>query len=165
MTPEGDDMAVFDDVYTPEIIERISTRARSDNGLSLLYQMLTGANRHLAVDRAHLAKLLHFAKEKDGLDTDRLSRLRQPENYAAWRAVHNELLVPYFFRKAFGLTVAFTVDPTCKGQGDFQIVPRLMMPIVLCIDHRVLDGADAIKFLRVIMDTLEDPDELLISMV
>jgi pyruvate dehydrogenase E2 component (dihydrolipoamide acetyltransferase) len=40
-----------------------------------------------------------------------------------------------------------------------------MMPVVLCIDHRVLDGADAIKFLRVIMDSLEDPDELLMSMV
>ena len=52
-----------------------------------------------------------------------------------------------------------------KGKGDFQIVPRLMMPVVLCIDHRVLDGADAIKFLRVIMDSLEDPDELFMSMV
>ena len=52
-----------------------------------------------------------------------------------------------------------------KGKGDFQIVPRLMMPIVLCIDHRVLDGADAVKFLRVIIDSLEDPDELLMSMV
>jgi pyruvate dehydrogenase E2 component (dihydrolipoamide acetyltransferase) len=52
-----------------------------------------------------------------------------------------------------------------QGKGDFQIVPRLMMPLVLCIDHRVLDGADAIKFLRVLVDTLEDPDELLISMV
>jgi pyruvate dehydrogenase E2 component (dihydrolipoamide acetyltransferase) len=52
-----------------------------------------------------------------------------------------------------------------RGKGDFQIVPRLMMPVVLCIDHRVLDGADAIKFLRVIIDSLEDPDELLMSMV
>ncbi len=52
-----------------------------------------------------------------------------------------------------------------KGKGDFQIVPRLMMPVVLCIDHRVLDGADAINFLRVIIDSLEDPDELLMSMV
>jgi len=51
------------------------------------------------------------------------------------------------------------------GKGDFQIVPRLMMPVVLCIDHRVLDGADAIKFLRILVDTLEDPDELLMSMV
>ena len=52
-----------------------------------------------------------------------------------------------------------------KEKGNFMIVPRLMMPVVLCIDHRVLDGADAIRFLRVLVDTLEDPDELLISMI
>jgi pyruvate dehydrogenase E2 component (dihydrolipoamide acetyltransferase) len=52
-----------------------------------------------------------------------------------------------------------------KGKGNFVIVPRLMMPIVLCIDHRVLDGADAIRFLKVLVETLEDPDELLISMI
>jgi pyruvate dehydrogenase E2 component (dihydrolipoamide acetyltransferase) len=52
-----------------------------------------------------------------------------------------------------------------KGEGNYEIVPRLIMPIVLCIDHRVLDGADAIRFLKVLVDTLEDPDELLMSMV
>jgi pyruvate dehydrogenase E2 component (dihydrolipoamide acetyltransferase) len=52
-----------------------------------------------------------------------------------------------------------------KGNGETVIAPRLIMPIVLCIDHRVLDGADAIKFLKVVIDSLEDPDELLISMI
>jgi pyruvate dehydrogenase E2 component (dihydrolipoamide acetyltransferase) len=52
-----------------------------------------------------------------------------------------------------------------KEKGDYIIVPRLMMPIVLCIDHRVLDGADAIRFLKVLVESLEDPDELLMSMV
>jgi pyruvate dehydrogenase E2 component (dihydrolipoamide acetyltransferase) len=52
-----------------------------------------------------------------------------------------------------------------KEKGNFVIVPRLMMPVVLCIDHRVLDGADAVRFLKVLVDTLEDPDELLISMI
>ncbi|MBW2411005.1 MAG: 2-oxo acid dehydrogenase subunit E2 [Deltaproteobacteria bacterium] len=52
-----------------------------------------------------------------------------------------------------------------KNDEDYEVVPRLVMPIVLCIDHRVLDGADAIKFLRVIIDSLEDPDELLMSMI
>ena len=51
-----------------------------------------------------------------------------------------------------------------KGDGEHEIAPRLIMPIVLCIDHRVLDGADAIKFLNVIIQALEDPDELLITM-
>ena len=52
-----------------------------------------------------------------------------------------------------------------KGNGEPVVAPRLIMPIVLCIDHRVLDGADAIKFLKVVIDALEDPDELLISMI
>jgi pyruvate dehydrogenase E2 component (dihydrolipoamide acetyltransferase) len=52
-----------------------------------------------------------------------------------------------------------------KEKGNFVIIPRLMMPVVLCIDHRVLDGADAVRFLKVLVDTLEDPDELLISMI
>ena len=52
-----------------------------------------------------------------------------------------------------------------KGNGEHEIAPRLIMPIVLCIDHRVLDGADAIQFLKVVIEALEDPDELLISMI
>ena len=46
-----------------------------------------------------------------------------------------------------------------------EIVPRLIMPVVLCIDHRVLDGADAMRFMKVITDALEDPDELLMTMI
>ena len=36
---------------------------------------------------------------------------------------------------------------------------------MLCFDHRVVDGADAIRFLKVITDSLGDPDELLITMI
>jgi len=50
-----------------------------------------------------------------------------------------------------------------EGKG-FEIVPRLRMPVVLCIDHRVLDGADAIPFLRMIVEALEDPEELFMMM-
>lgn len=49
--------------------------------------------------------------------------------------------------------------------GRHEIVPRLMMPLVLCFDHRVVDGADAIRFMQVIIDLLQDPDELLITMI
>ncbi len=50
-------------------------------------------------------------------------------------------------------------------RGRHEIVPRLLMPIVLCFDHRVVDGADAVRFLRLVIDALEDPDELLITMI
>ena len=49
--------------------------------------------------------------------------------------------------------------------GRHRIVPRLMMPLVLCFDHRLADGADAIGFLRLLIDALEDPDELLMTMI
>ena len=54
---------------------------------------------------------------------------------------------------------------TTEDEGLQRIVPRLMMPMVLCFDHRVADGADAIGFLRVMIDALEDPDELLMTMI
>jgi len=38
------------------------------------------------------------------------------------------------------------------------------MPLVLCIDHRVLDGADAIPFVRMIVEALEDPEDLFMRM-
>ena len=59
------------------------------------------------------------------------------------------------------------MQPVVREQerGEYIIVPRLIMPVVLCIDHRVLDGADSIRFLKILVDTLEDPDELLMSMV
>jgi pyruvate dehydrogenase E2 component (dihydrolipoamide acetyltransferase) len=46
-----------------------------------------------------------------------------------------------------------------KENGN-EIVPRLMMPVVLCFDHRVLDGADAIRFMKVVKTVLENPDEM-----
>jgi pyruvate dehydrogenase E2 component (dihydrolipoamide acetyltransferase) len=46
-----------------------------------------------------------------------------------------------------------------------EIVPRLMMPMVVCIDHRVLDGSDAIRFLKTVVKALEDPEELLMTMI
>jgi len=51
-----------------------------------------------------------------------------------------------------------------KGEKGLAIAPRLIMPAVLCIDHRVLDGADAVTFLRGFKQIMEDPDELLMSL-
>jgi pyruvate dehydrogenase E2 component (dihydrolipoamide acetyltransferase) len=39
--------------------------------------------------------------------------------------------------------------------GEFE--PRLMMPLSLSYDHRVIDGADAIRFLRWVVEALEQP--------
>jgi pyruvate dehydrogenase E2 component (dihydrolipoamide acetyltransferase) len=52
-----------------------------------------------------------------------------------------------------------------NDKGKHEIVPRLLMPIILCFDHRVVDGADAIRFMQVIINSLQDPDDLLINMI
>lgn len=46
---------------------------------------------------------------------------------------------------------------------DGNFVPRLMLPLSLSYDHRVIDGADAIRFLRWVIETLENPFKLLIE--
>ena len=39
--------------------------------------------------------------------------------------------------------------------GEFE--PRLLLPLSLSYDHRVIDGADAVRFLRWIVEALENP--------
>ena len=45
-------------------------------------------------------------------------------------------------------------EPVFKD-GAFQ--PRLLLPLSLSYDHRAIDGADAIRFLRFVVRLLEQP--------
>ena len=45
-------------------------------------------------------------------------------------------------------------EPVWDGQA-FQ--PRLMLPLSLSYDHRVIDGADAARFLRWVCEAFEQP--------
>ena len=53
------------------------------------------------------------------------------------------------------------MEPTCGGQ-DQLCRPRLMLPLSLSYDHRLIDGADGARFLRWIIEAIEEP--LLISL-
>jgi pyruvate dehydrogenase E2 component (dihydrolipoamide acetyltransferase) len=44
------------------------------------------------------------------------------------------------------------------SDGEFK--PRLMLPLALSFDHRVIDGADAARFLRWVAEALEEPFKL-----
>ena len=46
------------------------------------------------------------------------------------------------------------LEPVVRGG---QVVPRLMLPLSLSYDHRVIDGADAARFTRRIAEMLENP--------
>jgi pyruvate dehydrogenase E2 component (dihydrolipoamide acetyltransferase) len=45
---------------------------------------------------------------------------------------------------------------------DGEFTPRLMLPLSLSYDHRIIDGADAARFLRWVCEILEEPVKLLI---
>ena len=45
--------------------------------------------------------------------------------------------------------------------GDKEILPRLMLPLVLAFDHRVLDGAEGARFVNHVKETLENPARIL----
>jgi pyruvate dehydrogenase E2 component (dihydrolipoamide acetyltransferase) len=46
---------------------------------------------------------------------------------------------------------------------DGKFEPHLMLPLSLSYDHRVIDGADAIRFLRWIVEALEQPFQLILE--
>jgi pyruvate dehydrogenase E2 component (dihydrolipoamide acetyltransferase) len=49
-------------------------------------------------------------------------------------------------------------EPIYNSKGNFE--PRLMLPLSLSYDHRIIDGADAVRFLRWIVEELEKPLKL-----
>jgi pyruvate dehydrogenase E2 component (dihydrolipoamide acetyltransferase) len=50
-------------------------------------------------------------------------------------------------------------EPVYNGYGVFE--PRLMLPLSLSYDHRIIDGADASRFLRWVCEALEQPLKIL----
>jgi len=52
------------------------------------------------------------------------------------------------------------LQPEWDGDG---FVPRLVMPLALSYDHRVIDGADGARFLRWICDALDNPLQLVMK--
>jgi pyruvate dehydrogenase E2 component (dihydrolipoamide acetyltransferase) len=46
---------------------------------------------------------------------------------------------------------------------DGKVVTRLLLPLSLTFDHQLIDGAEAARFLNLVMGYLEDPDLLLLE--
>ena len=61
-----------------------------------------------------------------------------------------------------GLGKARWQPVVCENdKGEQDIIPRLMLPIVLSFDHRVLDGAEGAHFVNHVKETLENPARIL----
>jgi pyruvate dehydrogenase E2 component (dihydrolipoamide acetyltransferase) len=49
-------------------------------------------------------------------------------------------------------------------EGELKTEPRYMLPLMVAFDHRVVDGADAARFMNVLKDALETPEHMLLMM-
>ena len=47
------------------------------------------------------------------------------------------------------------IEPVWRGGDAFE--PRQLLPLSLSYDHRVIDGADAMRFLRWVVEAIEQP--------
>jgi len=52
--------------------------------------------------------------------------------------------------------------PVCVGP-DRAIVARPMMNVALTYDHRLVDGREAVTFLKSIKESVEDPRRMILS--
>jgi len=56
------------------------------------------------------------------------------------------------------------LEPVVHGDlDDYEVKPRLMLPLSLGFDHRVNDGAEAAGFVTTLIGALEDPHSLLLK--
>jgi pyruvate dehydrogenase E2 component (dihydrolipoamide acetyltransferase) len=56
------------------------------------------------------------------------------------------------------------LQPVVVGDlNEYEIRPRLILPLALGFDHRVVDGADAARFVRAVVEAIEDPETLMMK--
>ena len=62
------------------------------------------------------------------------------------------------------LAIAGPLPPGCMQPvwRDGQWTPRLLLPLSLSYDHRVIDGANAARFCRALAEMLENPLEMVV---
>ncbi|HXH12910.1 MAG TPA: dihydrolipoamide acetyltransferase family protein [Alphaproteobacteria bacterium] len=77
-------------------------------------------------------------------------------------AVGGHAFIPIInYPEAAILGIGRTQQKPVVRQG--QVVVRTILPLSLSFDHRIIDGADAVRFLMVIIRLLEDPSQLLLE--
>ncbi|MCG6879348.1 MAG: 2-oxo acid dehydrogenase subunit E2 [Deltaproteobacteria bacterium] len=142
----------------------IGVATKTDDGL--IVPVIRDVDRKSIVELAvELQKLLQKTRERKATIEDLQGGTFTITNVGPMGGGHFTPIINYPQVAILGMGAARRQPVIRENDEDkFEVVPRLIMPVVLCIDHRVLDGADAIPFLNGIKNALEDPDELLMTM-
>ncbi len=106
-------------------------------------------------------------KSRDLIDRARLGKISEPEISGGTFTVSNlgmfgvdEFSAVIYPSQAAILAVAAIHDTAVAREG--RIVPARMMQVTLSADHRLVDGADAARFLSELKKILENPFSMLV---
>jgi pyruvate dehydrogenase E2 component (dihydrolipoamide acetyltransferase) len=131
-----------------------------DSPDGLMVFVIKDADQKSILDLARvLNDLTHKAHDRTITLTDLKGGTFTITNYGVIRGTHGTPMINYPEVGILG-TGRITDRPMVK---DGQIVIRRMLPLSLTFDHRVVDGADAARFMDVVIRRLEDPHLLLIE--
>jgi len=138
----------------------------TDTGDGLVVPVIREADRKSITEIAiELGDLVQRTRSrKIGLEELQGSTFTVTNIGAAGGRGHIAPIINYPEAAILGMGLA-RMQPVVTGNndGEYDIVPRLILPVVLAIDHRVLDGVDAAKFLDFFRRTMEDPERFLLS--
>jgi len=173
--------------YLPFIIKAVSIALKKHEDINASYDDVAEEiiiknfyNIGIAVDTPHglIVPVIHNTDHKSILEL--ASSIKSFSDRAKEKKLHSDELTHGTFTitnygafgSSYGVPIIRYPEAAILGIGAIrkkavvindEIVIRSMMPLSLSIDHRIIDGADACRFLQTLKALLENMDLLLLS--
>ncbi len=124
----------------------------TENGL--LVPVIRDANKKNIIElSAELREAAQRARERKLAPDDMQGGCITITNLGGFGGTHFTPIVNWPEVAILGVSRA-RVEPLWRGE---KFEPRLMLPLMVSYDHRAIDGAAGVKFLRWVADALEEP--------
>lgn len=173
--------------YLAFVVKAVTSALKKHKGLNASYEesleeiiIKKFYNIGIAVDAPHglIVPVIHDADQKGILELAKsiadLSARGKEKHLHPDELTHGTFTITNYgaFGSSYGVPIIRYPESAVLGIGaiqkkpvvvDDQIVIRSMMPLSMSFDHRIIDGADAGRFMNTLKKLLEDPDLLLLS--
>ena len=156
------------DVEKGRIVRKkyVNVGVATDTGEGLVVPVLRDADRKSIIDiAAELTDLITRTRSrKVGLEELQGGSMTITNIGAAGGRGHFSPIINFPEAAILGISAA-RVQPVVRKKkgGGYLFVPRLIMPVVLTIDHRLLDGVDSTRFLDLFRRMMENPENMLLN--
>ncbi|MFZ0613902.1 MAG: dihydrolipoamide acetyltransferase family protein [Desulfobacterales bacterium] len=156
------------DVEKGEIFRKhyLNIGVATDTGEGLVVPVLRHADRKSITELAVELKEIVARTRKRKVDLEELQggTFTITNIGAAGGRGHFAPIINYPEAAILGMGAARLKPVIVKSDaGSGKIAARMILPVVLAIDHRVLDGVDAAHFLEFFRSALENPEKMLLS--